>query len=108
MCLAVLLVQLPMLRASFAAKPSLHAGVPVDDPATEACIDMLWEMSALVQQREPADAIKRLGFTEPVSHQRYAVTDVDGVMVVACPNPEVHGLRSLRVTATDPMPEAAR
>lgn len=105
---AVLLVQLPMLRASFASKPSLHAGVAVDDPAAERCIDTLWEISALVQQGESPEALRRLAFDEPVTHARYAITNENGGIVVACPNPQAHGLTRLRVTEDAPMPEASR
>ncbi len=104
----VLLIQLPMLRASFASKASLHAGVAVDDPSAEKCIDTLWEISALVQQGESAEALRRLAFDEPVTHARYAITNEDGGVVVACPNPQAHGLTRLRVTEDAPMPEASR
>ena len=105
---AVLLLQLPMLRGSFASKPSLHAGVAVDDSGAERCIDTLWEISALVQQGEPAETLRRLPFDEPVTHARYAITNEEGGIVVACPNPQAHGLTRLRVTENAAMPEASR
>lgn len=104
----VVLVQLPMLHASFASRPSLHAGVAVDDPETEKCIDTLWAISALVQQGESVEALERLAFSEPVTHAHYAIAHEDGGMVVACPNPQAHGLTRLRITEDAPMPEASR
>lgn len=106
--LAVVLVQLPTLRASMAAKPSLRNGVQEIDAQTEACIDTLWAISALVQEGEPADALVRLPFAEPITRAAYVISLVDDEIVVDCPNPKAHGLKQLRITQSDPMPEAWR
>jgi len=67
----------------------------------------------LAPRRRPArpsrDASwRRIAFDEPVTHARYAITNENGGIVVACPNPQAHGLTRLRVTEDAPMPEASR
>jgi hypothetical protein len=105
---AIVLVQIPALRAALGPVPSLHDGAGAVDSETEACIDTLWRISSLVQQGEPAEAIAHMPFREPVTHAPYVVAMEDGVVVVACPNPGAHDLRRLRITAAAPMPEALR
>jgi hypothetical protein len=106
--IAVIAVQIPSIRASLAARPSLHAGVDVEDAGTQACIDELWKVSALVRQGASAETLARLPLTEPLTHARYAVTREGDALVVACPNPTRHGLTRLRITDAAPMPEASR
>src|SRR5262245_49248179 len=82
----VMLAQIPSLRASLAEKPSIHNGVVDVDPETEACIDTLWAMSALVQEGESADAIARLPFTEPVTRKAYRMMRENDQIAIECPN----------------------
>ena len=106
--LAVVLVQIPSLRASLAPQASLRAGVQETDRETDACIDTLWAIAAVLREGESADVLKRLPLSEPVTHAAYAVSEEGGEIVVACPNPRVHGLSRLRITEHAPMPEAVR
>jgi hypothetical protein len=105
---AVMLVQIPALRAAFAPLPSLHDGAASTDAGTEQCIDALWRISALVQQGESKEAIARLSIREPLTHAPYAVSKDGGALVVECPNPAAHGLKRLRVRSDAPVPEASR
>jgi hypothetical protein len=107
-CLAVVVAEIPALRTALGSQPSLHAGAAVDDAGTEACIDRLWQLSALVRQGESADVIAGLGVTDPVTDAPYAVSRDERGVVVACPNPAAHGLTRLRITEAAPMPEALR
>ncbi len=106
--LAVVVAQLPSIRASFAGRPSLYAGVEVSDADTRACIDELWKLSALVQQGASAETLGRLPLIERLTHARYTVGHEKDALVVACPNPALHGLARLRITDVAPMPEASR
>ena len=103
--LAVLVVQIPSIHGALAARPSLHSGADVAD--AQACIDELWKISALVQQGASAETLARVPLTEPLTDARYAVTREGDTLIVACPNPALHGLTRLRITADAPMPEAS-
>ncbi len=107
--LAIILVQIPSLKAALAPMPSLKTGIEAADAETEACIDTLWAMSAVLREGESGAALARLPFVEPVTRAGYtiAVAD-DGETVVDCPNPSVHGLRQLRVSSSAPVPRAVQ
>lgn len=103
---AVIAVQVPTLRASFKATPSIRLGPAPIDEGTEACIDRLWEISGLIQEGELPGDLPAVGLTDPLTHAPYVVRPVDGELVVECPNPALHALAELRVTESQPVPEA--
>ena len=106
--LAVILFQIPSLRAALSPPPSLRSGVQESDPDTDACVDNLWGIAAVLREGESAEVLARLPFTEPVTHAHYTITSANGEVVVECPNPRAHGLSHLRISERSPRPEAVR
>ena len=86
----------------------MHSGAQDLDPETEACIDTLWAIAAVLSEGESAEVLARLPLSEPITHAPYAVTSEGGEIVVACPNPRAHGLSSLGISESAPMPVAVR
>lgn len=101
-CGLVIVSQIPALRGSFDAPPSIRVGNAPDDEHTESCIDTLWKIASILQHR-PAQEIVLL---EPMTQRPYVVRHVDHDTVVECPNPGAHSLRSLHVSAARRAPEA--
>jgi hypothetical protein len=102
-CLAVVASQLPSLRAAFSTPPSIRVGAePGDDAPTEACVDTLWKISRLMQY----STYQEDEVLEPVTQRPYVVRHDGGDMVVECPNPGAHNLRSLHVSTAHRAPEA--
>jgi hypothetical protein len=64
----------------------------------------LWKVSSLLQFQ--AFHAERL--FEPLTKRRYVVRQDGSDTVVACPNPALHGLRSLQVSTAHRAPEAQR
>ncbi len=68
----------------------------------DLCTANLWQISSLIQ----TDQWPAPNFYCPVTRADYATRSDDGNTVVSCPNPEQHGLKSLRVSKKAPSPEA--
>jgi hypothetical protein len=103
-CLVVVVAQLPAIRAAFETPPSIRVGATDTDPDTEACIDTLWRVSSLLQNR----GFEGEELLEPLTHRPYNVHLSHGETVVECPNPSAHNLRSLHVSSSHRAPEARR
>jgi len=100
--LVVLVTQLPALRAAFKQPPSIRIGVTDTDEDTDACIDTLWRISAVLQY----GSYRGGEILEPLTQRPYLVRHTDDDTIVECPNPAAHSLRSLQVSATHRAPEA--
>jgi hypothetical protein len=105
---AVIVVQIPMLRASSAPKPSIRVGSYPTDQAADVCIDQLWQFSSLIREGLPESALKKLPITEPITNKSYVVHAVGREIVVECPNPSLHGVARIRVSGNAPIPEVIR
>jgi hypothetical protein len=97
----VIAIQTPFLIAALKDTPPLRIGPYNTDPLADACIKNLWQLSRLLQESEPLTP----AIVEPVTHKPYQVKKVAGETVVACPNPERHGLTALRISEHSPAPE---
>jgi len=104
LCAAVAAWQLPAAVSSFKADKPLRVGTYRTDAATDACIANLWMISRLLQEgKTPTGALAC-----PASGRAYVPhTGAEGV-VYHCPQPGRHGLRSLSVSRSKPVPEALK
>lgn len=103
-CLAIFVTQIPALRSAFKTAPSIRVGATDTDEDTDACIDTLWKISAVLQY----GSLRGSSVLEPVTQRPYLVRQADGDTIVECPNPAAHNLRSLQVSAAHRAPEAVK
>lgn len=100
--IVVIIFQAPSLISSISreSKPLRH-GTFETDKLTDACIQNLWKVSALLQQGKLPD--KKL--LCPASQKPFNITETDGDIVASSPNPELYGFKAIRVSKRKPVPE---
>lgn len=103
-CVALFVAQIPALQSAFKAPPSIRIGATDGDEDTDACVDTLWKISAVLQY----GSIRDTSMLEPLTQRPYLVRHTDGDTIVECPNPAAHNLRSLHVSAVHRAPEARK
>jgi hypothetical protein len=79
----------------------IRTGIQSTNKGANECIANLWIASGKL----PEGTAAATGLTCPASGRPYSVTQEGAVTVVACPNPEKHGLRSLTVRSVTLVPE---
>ncbi len=67
----------------------------------ELCIANLWNISSQLQKGLPPSS----DMVCPLTKAPYRTETVKGNLVVSCPNPGSHGLKTLRVSKNAPTPE---
>jgi len=81
-------------------KPLRH-GTLETDKRTDACLQILWKVSALLQQGRLPDKTLLC----PASQKPFMVTEIAGDIIVSSPNPELYGFKAMRVSKKNPVPE---
>ena len=97
----VLIAQAPPLMQAFQDAQPIRIGTYDTDAQTDLCIHNLWSISSHFQGSSGLD----MDISEPISNAPYTIETHNGEMIVACPNPAAHGLRSLQVRESVPVPE---
>jgi predicted RNA-binding Zn-ribbon protein involved in translation (DUF1610 family) len=100
LALAVIAWRAPLVYSSTRPRPPLRIGVQTTDRRADQCIANLW----IAASKLPADTAAE-GLTCPASGRPYSATKQDTRVVVACPSPEEHGLKSLSVNSVTLVPE---
>ncbi len=100
-CLSVIAIQVPKLFSAFKKVKPIRSGTYSTDKQTDQCIKNLWHISKLLQEGK----FPEVDLVCPVSKKPYVVTNIEGDIVVRCPNPELHGFKEIRVSKSSPCPE---
>lgn len=96
---AVILIQAPALLGAVSPAKPLREGTAKTDAAGDACIANLWLGLSDATEGRPVRAM-----TCPASGAPYLVTTVGGATVVACPNPDRHGLAEMSASTAGRVP----
>ncbi len=102
---AATVFQVPRIKNALALLfPPPPIGASAEADPKDLCIANLWQISSLIQSEQwPAP-----NFQCPATRADYITQTEDGNTFVLCPNPQSHGLKSLRVSKNAPSPEAIR
>ena len=100
-CISIIAIQVPKLISAFKEDKPIRYGTSSTDAQTDQCIKNLWRISKLLQEGK----LPGKDIVCPVSKKPYVVTTIEGEVVVRCANPELHGLKEIRVSEKNPMPE---
>jgi len=99
---AVIAWRAPMVFSAVQPPKPIRTGVQSTNRAADRCIANLWIASGRLSEGTAAAA----GLTCPASGKPYSAVKSNGTLVISCPNPAEHGLRSLSVTSVSLVPEA--
>ena len=98
---AVMALQTPRLIAALQEGQPLRQGTYATDDQTDQCIKNLWHISKLIQEGQ----LHTNGIVCPVSNKPYEIRTTGEDVVVRCPNPALHGVKHIRVSKKNPVPE---
>ncbi|MCD4676861.1 MAG: hypothetical protein K8S18_12840 [Desulfobacula sp.] len=100
-CIIIIVIQTPKIISAVKEDKPVRNGTYETDIQTDECIKNLWQISKLLQERKlPGKTI-----VCPASKKIYVVTRTGNNRVVSCPDPELHGLKTIRVSKASPCPE---
>ena len=101
-CISVIAIQVPKIISGFTKEEKpIRYGTYSTDAQTDQCIRNLWHISKLLQEEElPGEEI-----TCPTSKRPYVIINMEGNIVIGCPNPKKHGFKEIRISKKDPIPE---
>lgn len=100
-CISIIAIQAPKLISALTKEEKpIRYGTYSTDAQTDQCINNLWHISKLLQQGK----LPGKDIVCPVSKNPYVVTTIEGDVVVRCANPELHGLKGIRVSEKGPVP----
>ena len=103
-CIAIIAIQVPKLMSTFEEEKPIRYGTYSTDSQTDQCIKNLWLISKLLQEGK----LPSKDIVCPASQQPYVVTEIEGDVVVRCPNPQLYGFKEIRVSKNKPVPELIR
>ncbi|MBW2038435.1 MAG: hypothetical protein JRI46_02390 [Deltaproteobacteria bacterium] len=103
-CISIIAIQSPKLISAFKEGKPLRHGTYSTDAQTDQCIKNLWHISKLLQEGK----LPGRDMVCPVSKKPYVVKKIKGDTVVSCPNPELHGVKEIRVSKKYPIPEVIK
>lgn len=99
-CISIIVIKGPKLISAFKEDKPIRYGTYSTDARTDQCINNLWHISKLLQQGK----LPGKDIVCPVSKNQYVVTAIEGDTVVRCANPELHGLKGIRVSEKGSVP----
>ena len=94
-------IQTPKLISSLKGEKPIRNGTYETDSKADQCIKNLWIISRLLQESK----LLEKDIVCPFSKKPYVLKKINEDIVVTCPNPELHGLKEIRVTKKNPCPE---
>lgn len=93
--------QAPVLISAFKADQPIRKGSDETDAGTDQCVANLWRVARMLQDGQmPGKTL-----VCPVSGEPYLVIKKGADILARCPNPEIHGVSEIRVSARSPRPE---
>jgi hypothetical protein len=99
--MVVFIATLPRLTSSFAGEKPARIGSAKTDSRCDRCIGNLWRISKILQDTGSPDN----PFTCPESGKPYVINNTVTDTVVECPSPELHNVKSVRISRNTPFPE---
>lgn len=104
LCLVTILLYMPKIINGFNNNKPLRHGTYKTDKYSDKCISDLWRISKMLQQGQiPGDNI-----VSPVSSKPYEIIRTENDIIVRCPDPERYGLKDIRVSKLNPVPEVVK
>ena len=101
-CISIIAIQAPKLISAFTkTEKPIRYGTYSTDAGTDQCINNLWRISKVLQEGK----LPGKDVVCPVSKKPYVIDTKGGDIVVRCTNPELHGLKEVRVSKRSPRPE---
>jgi len=101
-CISVIAIQVPKLISAFTKEEKpIRYGTYSTDTQADQCIKNLWRISKLLQEGK----LPGKDIACPVSQKPYTVVIMEDDSIVRCPNPELHGLKEIRISKKVPRPE---
>ncbi len=98
---SLIAIRAPKLISVLKEEQPVRNGTYSTDSQTDKCIKNLWHISRLLQEGK----LPEKDMVCPVSKKPYVLIKKEEDTVVTCPNPELHGLKEIRVTQKNPCPE---
>ncbi|MDO8963815.1 MAG: hypothetical protein Q7W30_04900 [Coriobacteriia bacterium] len=96
---AVILLQAPALLTAVSPPKPLRDGTKDTDATTDTCISNLW-----IALADATEGRTVRGLTCPASGSTYLVTTVGDATIIACPNPDRHGLSEISASTATRLP----
>jgi hypothetical protein len=103
-CVIIIAIQTPKIISAVKEDKPVRKGTYETDIQTDECIKNLWHISKLLQERK----LPGKDIVCPASKKIYVVTRTEKNMIVSCPDPELHGLETIRVSKASPCPEVRK
>jgi hypothetical protein len=104
-CVAIVAYQMPALISAVKSEEKpIRRGTQDTDPQTDQCIKNLWRASRLIQEGKLPDST----LICPASNKPYAIVRTDEDIIIRSPNPELYGLKDIRVSKKNPIPELVK
>lgn len=100
----VIAFQLPKIVDASKPNKPIRLGIQETDEKTDQCISNLWIVSRLMQEGK----LNAEGLTCPASGRPYKMEGAGEDLEAICPNPELHGVRSLHVKNSIKVPEVGQ
>jgi len=101
-CIFIIAIHVPKLISAFTKEEkSIRYGTYSTDAQTDQCINNLWQISKVLQEGK----LPGKDVVCPASKKPYVMETIAGDIVVRCGNPELHGLKEMRVSKRSPRPE---
>lgn len=101
-CISIIAIQVPKLISAFTKEEKpIRYGTYSTDAQTDQCINNLWSISKVLQEGK----LPGKDIVCPASKKPYVMETIAGDIVVRCGNPELHGLKEMRVSKRSPRPE---
>ncbi|MDO8914989.1 MAG: hypothetical protein Q7W16_02760 [Coriobacteriia bacterium] len=103
-CTLIVAARIPALVESAEALPPIRTGRYTTAGHCDDCVNNLWAFGAAMQ----ADTTAPSSLSCPATSAPYRTEKSSGAAstLVSCPNPAEHGLASLSVSGSSPIPEA--
>jgi hypothetical protein len=101
---AIMALQTPRLISAIKGDRPLRQGTYATDAQADQCIKNLWHIARLIQEGK----VPGKDMVCPISKRPYEIRGAGADVWVSCPNPELHGLKKIRVTKRRPVPEISK
>lgn len=100
----IIAIRAPKLVSVIKEQKPIRNGTYATDSKTNLCIKNLWHISRMLQEGK----LPEKDIICPVSKMPYVLRTTEADTVVTCPNPELHGLKEIRVSKIYPCPRVIK
>jgi hypothetical protein len=100
----IMALQAPRLISAVKGERPLRQGTYATDAQADQCIKNLWHIARLIQEGK----VPGKDIVCPISKKPYVIRDTGKDVVVSCPNPELHGFKTMQISKRRPVPEVSK